>query len=254
MTGPVVVAVALLGALVGRCAALLVERVPLDDPALGRPLGCPACDATRPARSWVPVVGPLSARCGSCGASMPRGEALLDVTMALTFALLAHTLADEAVLVAYLLFATSVVTLAAIDLQTLRLPDRMTLPTFALGIPVLLAAGAAVDRVGAVQQALVGAGAYFGILLLAHVIYPRGMGFGDVKLALSMGLFLGWLAPGGLEAFRLVLYAMLMGFGLGTVAGVAVMVARRRSAPYPFGPFLVVGSLLGVLFAESIIR
>jgi leader peptidase (prepilin peptidase)/N-methyltransferase len=80
------------------------------------------------------------------------------------------------------------------------------------------------------------------------------MGFGDVKLALSMGLWVGWMRTDGLAAFSVVLYAMLMGFALGTVAGLAVMAVRRRSAPYPFGPFLVLGALLAILLSDSLPR
>jgi leader peptidase (prepilin peptidase)/N-methyltransferase len=251
---PIVVLVALVGAAVGRVAALAVERVPLDDPRWAEPHACRACGARRAGLAWVPVIGPLTARCSACGTGVPRWEAVLDVVMAVMFALLAKQLDDGIVLTVYLPFAAILITLAAIDLQTLRLPDRLTIPTFLLGIPLLAAAGVLTDRTDAFVPALVGAVSYFGVLLVAHVIYPRGMGFGDVKLALSMGLWVGWMRTDGLSAFSVVLYAMLMGFALGTVAGLAVMAVRRRSAPYPFGPFLVLGALLAILLSDSLPR
>lgn len=252
---PLVVAVvALLGAAVGRAAAFAVERVPLTDPQWRSPRTCPACGVSRSARAKAPVVGPVLARCTKCGARVAGWEAPFDVVMAIVFGLLAWRLEEPAVLAVFLVLGTSLVTLAMIDLQTLRLPDRLTMPTFLGGIVLLGAAGLATGRGVNLVPALVGAASYFGILLLAHLVHPRGMGFGDVKLALSMGLFLGWLAPSSLEAFRIVLYAMLMGFGGGTVIGLVLMAVRRRSAPYPFGPFLVVGTLLAILLSDSIIR
>ena len=62
------------------------------------------------------------------------------------------------------------------------------------------------------------------------------MGFGDVKLAALMGLYVGWLGTTTLDAVVLVLWAMLIGFVAGSVIGVVLLVARRRNRPFPFGP------------------
>ena len=79
------------------------------------------------------------------------------------------------------------------------------------------------------------------------------MGFGDVKLAAVMGLYLGWLAPDYLTTFRLVLWAMLVGFVIGSIAGVALWAVRGRNAAIPFGPFLAFGSLVVVLTSANIV-
>ena len=70
-----------------------------------------------------------------------------------------------------------------------------------------------------IRYALVGAALYFGFLFVAHLISPRGMGFGDVKLAAVMGLYVGWLGSTLREALALVLWAMLIGFLAGSVFG-----------------------------------
>jgi leader peptidase (prepilin peptidase)/N-methyltransferase len=79
------------------------------------------------------------------------------------------------------------------------------------------------------------------------------MGFGDVKVSLVLGLFLGWLASNWTEALAIVLYAMLGGFVLGSIVGVAVLISRGRSAGYPFGPFLALGAVAATLLSESIV-
>jgi leader peptidase (prepilin peptidase)/N-methyltransferase len=106
---------------------------------------------------------------------------------------------------------------------------------------------------GHIQYALVGAACYFLLLLIVHLISPRGMGFGDVKLAAVMGLYLGWLAPDYLTTFRLVLWAMLVGFVIGSVAGLALWAIRGRNSAIPFGPFLAFGSLLVILTSANIV-
>jgi leader peptidase (prepilin peptidase)/N-methyltransferase len=79
------------------------------------------------------------------------------------------------------------------------------------------------------------------------------MGFGDVKLAFLLGLYLGWPTGGGIEAFVMVVWAMLIGFGLGSVIGIGVLAVKGRSTPYPFGPFLVVGAVTVILVAPQLV-
>ncbi len=117
---------------------------------------------------------------------------------------------------------------------------------------------------------------YFLLLLIAHLISPRGMGFGDVKLALLLGLHLGWAAGsayvGWTAVFRFVFWAFLIGSVVGVVGGVTLAVARRVLArgvladpeaddeqptrllgnSFPFGPALAAGAVIVVMFAETV--
>ena len=94
---------------------------------------------------------------------------------------------------------------------------------------------------------------YFGLLLVAHLVSPRGMGFGDVKLALLMGMFLGWLgwAPDEqvVGPVRLVLYALVLGCVLGVVFGLAHRVLTKEREGFPFGPSLAVACLVVLVLA-----
>ena len=96
------------------------------------------------------------------------------------------------------------------------------------------------------------------LLFVPHLVYPAGMGFGDVKLALVMGLYLGWLgwAPDSPTSYtgplRLVLYALMLGCILGVVFGLVSQVATRRRGAFPFGPALALGCLVVVLFATEL--
>lgn len=165
------------------------------------------------------------------------------------------------VLAAYLITFTGLAALAVIDLEILRLPDRIVVSLLVVAAPLivvgsLLSAQIAPGASGygeAIRLALFGGAVYFGFLLVFHLIFPGGMGFGDVKLAAVLGLYVGWLAPDYATAFALVMYEMLLGFVLGVVAGLGLFIVHRRSKAYPFGPFLIAGAVIIMLFSNKLV-
>ncbi|WP_240926286.1 A24 family peptidase [Streptomyces sp. JB150] len=194
---------------------------------------------TGPLGGWV---GP--GRCGGCAGAGhgPSARALAAVTALLCAALAAAT-GPRPELAVWLLTGPAGVLLAVVDLRVHRLPDMLTLP-LAVAVPALLglaalAPGHAGDWTGALLGTLALGAGYF---LLCR-INPAGMGFGDVKLSLSMGAVLGWYGP------HTLLLGTFAAFLLGALcAGVLVALRRagRRTA-IAFGPFLLAGALLGVL-------
>jgi leader peptidase (prepilin peptidase)/N-methyltransferase len=136
-------------------------------------------------------------------------------------------------------------TLALVDLRVFRLPDVLTLPALAataglLGLAALLPA-----HDGSWSRALLGATAVGILYLLLFLINPAGMGFGDVKLAPTLGLALGWYGWGP------VITGTFAAFVFGAVVGVALLVTGRatRKSPLPFGPFMLLGCAVGLLLA-----
>jgi leader peptidase (prepilin peptidase) / N-methyltransferase len=186
----------------------------------------------------------------------PRGFSVLDAFVypltVVVYALTALRFEDIGYLVVHLGAFTVLVALAVIDLETLRLPDLLVLPTTGLLLVAVIATAVFGDGVN-LSGALAGAGLYFGFLLAAHLVNPAGMGFGDVKLALLMGLLLGWPASSAIDSVAISLWAMLVGFFSGVVVGLVIMVIRGRSAAYPFGPFLVLGTIVVILAAPDLV-
>jgi leader peptidase (prepilin peptidase)/N-methyltransferase len=156
-------------------------------------------------------------------------------------------------MLAYCAFFAVLLALSVIDILEYRLPDAVVLPSLVASV-VIVAGVSVIDDVPArVRFALVGAAASFAVLLVAHLISPRGMGFGDVKFAALLGLAIGWQAPSVSDSFVLVLWSLMIGFGLGTLAGVVLLVSRRRNQPFPFGPFLALGAVATVLASRSLV-
>ncbi|MFD7915738.1 prepilin peptidase [Streptomyces sp. NPDC059752] len=144
---------------------------------------------------------------------------------------------------AYVGLAPVVVLLSLVDRAVHRLPDVLTLP-LAAAVAAGLGAAALLPRAaGDGRLALLGGGALGAAYLLLHLINPAGMGFGDVKLALSMGVALGWYGWGvwSAGAFLGLLYGALYGL---------ILLLRgpdERNQGYAFGPFMAAGALTGVL-------
>ena len=167
--------------------------------------------------------------------------------MALVWALLGLRVwpAHPAALPAYLVLGFACVALAVIDLDTRLLPDRITIPAFALVAVLLLVASLVEHDLGRMLRGLEGALVASGFLLALVFIAPGGMGRGDAKIALVLGLALGWLGWDALVA------GFVGAFLIGGVAALAAVLILRvgRKAHIPFGPWLAAGTLLAVLAA-----
>jgi leader peptidase (prepilin peptidase)/N-methyltransferase len=135
-----------------------------------------------------------------------------------------------------------------IDATTGLLPNRITYPAFPLVGSLLLGASLGLGDLGRLGRAVGAAAAVGGFFLLLALISPRGMGLGDVKLAPTLGLALGWLSWGSVAVGFLA--AFLLG-GLAGLGGMLVFGLSRKSL-LPFGPWLVTGALLSVLVGGNV--
>ena len=135
-------------------------------------------------------------------------------------------------------FVVVLVVISVVDIRTRRIPNRVVLPA-AL---IVLVSQVAIAPERAFEWTAASLGA-FGLLLALSLLYPGGLGMGDVKLALLLGAALGWA----------VASALAIGLVAAAVAGL-VMIAcggwSARKATLPLGPFLALGSL-AVLLVSS---
>ncbi|MFN0027149.1 MAG: hypothetical protein ACKV2O_08195, partial [Acidimicrobiales bacterium] len=118
-----------------------------------------------------------------------------------------------------------------------------------LGATVALVSG---DSRRLISLAL-GAVLFWGALGLGHLLSPAGLGRGDVKLGVTLGLAVGWVAPAPADSVRLVLLAFFAASLLGTLQGVVLLIVRRGSAAYPFGPALAAGAMVVVLLSRRVV-
>ena len=223
----------------GSVSGLLVTRaahrlaVPEQEPWAA------ACPAGHPLpagpRGWL---GP--AVCPVCPAGVPAAPVAVG---ALLCAGLAAATGVHPELAVWLLLVPVGLTLALVDVRVFRLPDVLTLP--ALGGTALLLGGAALlpSHAGSWTRALLGAAVLGALYLLLFLVNPAGMGFGDVKLAPTLGLALGWYG------WPVLVRGTLASFGCGALFGLALLLSGRatRRTPIPFGPFMLLGTALALL-------
>lgn len=232
------------GLLVGSFLTVVAHRVPHGKSVVGGRSRCPGCDAQIAAYDNVPVLSWLTlrgrARC--CGAAISPRYPLTELATALLFAAVAIAFHDDpAELALGLVFAAVLVAVTVTDLERRIIPNKILLAGAIAAVAIVAATDSA-----SLPERVAAAFAAGGVLFAAALAYPRGMGLGDVKLAATMGLFLG----------RDVGAAMLVALLAGSIVGLAMIArhgAEARKQAIPFGPFLALGGLVALLAGEQMI-
>jgi leader peptidase (prepilin peptidase)/N-methyltransferase len=233
------------GLIFGSFATVVAHRVPRHESFVAGRSRCPHCGATIAAYDNIPVVSwlLLRGRCRSCDAPIPARYPLTELTMAALFAATVLILGtdDVAELALGLAFCALLVVVTLTDLERRVIPNTVLLA----GAIAAVAIAAIGDPSSLPDRAIAGAEAGVLVFLVA-LLYPRGMGMGDVKLAAVMGLYLG----------RAVAPALLIGFAAGAVVGL-VLIARRgssaRKQALPFGPFLALGGVVALWYGNAMV-
>jgi leader peptidase (prepilin peptidase)/N-methyltransferase len=244
-----VIGVAVLGLLVGSFLNVVIWRVPRGESIVSPPSACPSCGHPLRARDNIPVVSwlLLRGRCRDCGAAISKRYPLVELTTALLFAVIAIGVPVEA-LPAYLWLTAAGVALSMIDVDHKRLPNAIVYPTAIVVGAWLIGVSLLSGQPGLALRTLLAGLALFAFYLVLKLVYPAGMGLGDVKLALVLGMALGWLS------WSAVVIGTFLAFALGALVGVTVIARGRggRKTAIPFGPFMLGGALLSVFAAEPI--
>jgi len=247
---PAAVLLGVLGLLIGSFLNVVVYRVPAGKSVVRPGSSCPVCEHPVRPRDNVPVVSwlMLRGRCRDCATPISARYPLVELGCGSLFFALTLRLGITPVLPALLFLAAIGLALALIDLDVCRLPFEISVP--GLGVTALLLALAGLaDGWSPVAVALLSSAAWFGLYWsLWYGTGGRGMGLGDVVLAPTLGLALGWLGWGP------SLVGLLGGFGIGAVVGVTLMMIGRagRRTQIPFGPSMLAGALVGVFAGSAI--
>jgi len=233
------------GLIFGSFATVVAHRIPRHESFVMGRSRCPECGATIAAYDNIPVISwlLLRGRCRHCAGAIPARYPLTELAMAVLFAATVLILGtdDGAELALGLVFCALLVIVTLTDLERRVIPNAVLVA----GAWVAVAIVAATDPSDLGTRAIAAAAAG-GFLFLVALIYPRGMGMGDVKLAAVMGLYLGGaVAP-----------ALLIGFAVGALVGLAIIArqgAGARKQAIPFGPFLALGGLIGLWYGNAIV-
>jgi leader peptidase (prepilin peptidase) / N-methyltransferase len=230
------------GLALGSFLNVVAARVPLRRSLVKPGSACMSCGNEIAWRDNVPVVSwlLLRGRCRSCEAAIPWRYPAVELLSALLVAgsVWKFGLHPETLVAAF--FCLALVAVSATDVEHGIIPNRIVLPAAA----VVLAAQTAI-RFG--PQWAIGAFAASGFLLAAALAAPRGMGMGDVKLALLLGAMLG----------KYVSVAMFLGIVAAMVPALflfATMGVGARKVKLPFGPFLALGGVVALFAGPALLH
>lgn len=235
----------IVGLVIGSFLNVVIYRLPRGESIVKPGSHCPSCGHELRAWELIPVFSFLGqrGRCRQCKSKIswryPAVELLTGVLF--FYAVWQQNGVLDARLILNLVFLATLVALAFIDYDTMRLPDVLTLPLLGIGLAgAFLLPGQPSGWVGLASAA--GAAALFWLIA---TFYPRGMGLGDVKLVAALGAFLGF--PG-------IFLAIFLASLLGSLVGIGLLISHKNKLKQhiPFGPFLAAGAIAALFWGQQI--
>ncbi len=232
----------IVGTCVGSFLNVVIYRLPANGSVVWPPSACPECACAIRWHDNIPIIGYLLLRgfCRDCGTFISPRYILLEIITggvwlytAMTFGLTPHAL-----MVA--IFVSGLIAITFIDIGWQIIPDEISIGGFffALGAVWFLPHG--------IEEALVSAVCASGFFFFLALLYPGGMGGGDIKLMAAIGAFTGYKGT-----FITVLTGSTVGAVIGIVAIIFSKAGRRTKVP--FGPFLAFGALVAIYFGDRLI-
>lgn len=252
------------GLAIGSFLNVVIYRVPIGKSLAYPASACPNCGSGIHAYDNVPVVSwfALGGKCRSCRTPISARYPLVELGTGLLFFVIAlpiaahlaateptvNAVASSLTLVAYLYLAAISVALAFIDIEHHKLPNVIVLPSYGVGIVLLGTAALLTGDIGQLARTGIGMAAMAVAYFALAMIKPGAMGFGDVKFAGVLGLFLGFTGWGAL------IVGSLSAFFVGGIFGLVLIVLRKstRKSGIPFGPWMALGAWIGILFGNLI--
>lgn len=231
----------LFGLVIGSFLNVVIHRVPRKESVVWPASHCPRCGANLRARDNIPLISYaiLGGRCRDCAAGISARYPAVEFLTGLLFAGAAYRFGASVELVGALVLVCALVVLAGTDLEHRLLPNKIVLPALVVGL--LVSALEDPEKWWTYPLSSLAVG---GFLLALALLYPGGMGMGDVKMGAMLGAFLGGYAA--LAVFAGALLGALTS-GMLMLAGLA-----GRRAALPFGTFMAMGGLAALFWAENV--
>ncbi|MBI4186338.1 MAG: prepilin peptidase [Chloroflexi bacterium] len=238
-----IIVFALLGTAIGSFLNVCIDRLPAGKSLLRPPSHCDTCQHRLSPKDLVPIFSYLwlRRRCRYCHAPITLRPFLVETGSGLLFAFLYWHYGPGIVLAVTAIYSSLFIVLAVIDLEHGLILNKIVYPAAAMALVI----DVFLPQPGIISGAIGGTiGLVF--LLLPALLYPSGMGWGDVKMAALIGLVTG---------FPLVLVALPLGAILGGVVagGLLLLKVKKRKEAIPFGPFLSLATIVALLWGQQIV-
>lgn len=243
-----IILIFVLGLIVGSFNNVCIYRIPRNESIIYPASHCPKCRSSISPKDNIPLLSYilLKGRCRNCKSKISLQYPIVEFLTGLTYLIiyLAYGLSVQTLI--YIILSSALIIIAFIDLNEQIVPDVISLPGIVIGFIISFFVPY-ISYMNSALGVLVGGGIILIIGLAGSVIFKKeAMGGGDVKLAAMIGAFLGW---------RYIIISLFLGFILGALAGILLILSKIKSREdaIPFGPFIVLGSFITLLWGDKII-
>ena len=238
----------ILGLIVGSFSNVCIYRIPRNESIVYPASHCPKCRSNISPKDNIPLLSYilLKGRCCNCKSKISIQYPVVEFLTGFIYLIIYLIYGLSIQTLIYIILSSALIIIAFIDLNEQIVPDVISLPGIVLGL-ILSFFVSYISFVNSALGVLVGGGIILIIGLAGSAIFKKeAMGGGDVKLAAMIGAFLGW---------RYIIISLFLGFFLGALAGIILILSKIKSREdvVPFGPFIVLGSLITLLWGEKII-
>ena len=238
----------ILGLIVGSFSNVCIYRIPRNESIVYPASHCPKCSTTIRLIDNIPLLSYflLKGRCRNCGSKISIQYPIVELLTGLIYLIIYLTYDLSIQSLIYIILSSALIIIAFIDLKEQIIPDVISLPGVVAGLVISFFVPY-ISSLSSLLGIIAGGGTILIIALIGTIIFKKeAMGGGDVKLAAMVGAFLGW---------KYVILALFLGFFIGALAGIFLILAKIRSREdmIPFGPFIVVGSIAAILWGERIL-
>jgi len=243
-----IILIFILGLTVGSFSNVCIYRIPRNQSIIFPASRCPKCHSNISPKDNIPLLSYflLKGRCRNCKNKISIQYPVVELLTGLVYLIiyLAYGLTVQTLI--YIILSSALINIAFIDLKEQIVPDVISLPGIVIGFIVSFFVPY-ISFINSSLGILAGGGIILIIGLAGSLIFKKeAMGGGDVKLAGMIGAFLGW---------RYIIILLFLGFFIGAVAGIILILAKikNREDTIPFGPFIVLGSFITLLWGEKIL-
>ena len=243
-----VIIIFILGLVIGSFSNVCIYRIPKNESIIFPASHCTSCQAPIKAMDNIPLLSYflLKGKCRNCGENIsiryPIVEFLTGVVYILIFLIYGRSLQTFI----YAILSSALIIISFIDLDEQIIPDEISLSGIVLGFLISFFVPY-ISYFNSLLGILTGGGIIFLIALAGLAIFKKeAMGGGDVKLAAMIGAFIGW---------RYIILSLFIGFFIGAVTGIVLILSKVKNKDdiIPFGPFIVLGSILTILWGKNLL-
>jgi leader peptidase (prepilin peptidase)/N-methyltransferase len=237
-----------LGLIVGSFSNVCIYRIPRNESVIYPTSHCPKCRTKIKPIDNIPLLSYilLKGRCRNCGSKISIQYPVVEFLTGLIYLIIYLIYGLSIQSLVYIILLSALIIIAFIDLQEQIIPDVISLPGIVVGL-ILSFIVPYMSFINSALGALVGGGTILIIAWIGSIIFKKeAMGGGDVKLTAMIGAFLGW---------RYTIISLFLGFFIGALVGIILILSKIKSKEdmVPFGPFIVLGSIITLLWGEKIL-